>query len=144
MNILIHVAFLSVDQFQLHSVWFKYLRKSLFENILASYEKQSQESACCTSNGYQHQDCECQADVSFCKSACDRDMHCKGYVARNNGKCHIATTSKCTNFEGCRQYNSGYVGALDMDTRCGSRRLRDRYDGCYIKQRSKLFLAKVP
>ena len=107
----------------------------------ASYQKQGKESACCTSNGYQHQDCECQANVSFCKSACDRDMHCKGYVARNTGKCHIATTSKCTSFEGCRQYNSGYVGALDVDARCGSRRRRDRYNGCYIKERSN-FLAK--
>ena len=73
-------------------------------------------------------------------------MHCKGYVARNNGKCHIATTSKCTSFEGCRQYNSGYVGALDVDARCGSRRRRDRYNGCYIKQRSNLlvFFSKVP
>ena len=72
-------------------------------------------------------------------------MHCKGYVARNNGKCHIATTSKCTSFEGCRQYNSGYVGALDVDARCGSRRRRDRYNGCYIKERSNLpVFSKVP
>ena len=69
-------------------------------------------------------------------------MHCKGYVARNNGKCHIATTSKCTSFEGCRQYNSGYVGALDVDARCGSRRRRDRYNGCYIKERSNLLVFK--
>ena len=104
-----------------------------------AYKKQSIKSACCNTNGDYHQSCRCNADVSFCKTFCDGDTNCKGYVdmvgSTSSQYCEIATTSECptvsfTSPVECTQYNGGIVGDLDEDESCGR---STSYEGCFIK-----------
>ena len=81
-----------------------------------------------------HERCSCKKEVSFCKTKCDQDRNCKGYVELYKGqskrKCNIATSSECT--DGCSKLNKaprfGDLGALDKDGI-----FKRIYDGCFIK-----------
>ena len=102
-----------------------------------SYIKQRLASGCCISRSSSfHQRCHCEADTSFCKSACDGDEYCKGYVhAWGSGYCQIATTSSCPTSNSCQQHDAGNAGPLNSSMTCG-----EGYRGCYIKQSSKLII----
>ena len=75
-----------------------------------------------------HEMCMCKADVSFCKTVCDSDPKCKGYVKRYSD-CHIATTATCPSTNGCEKVYKGVTGTLQEDATCGGK----DYDGCFIK-----------
>ena len=72
-----------------------------------------------------HERCDCYKDLSFCKSVCDTDQECKGYVGDGATVCQIATTSKCP--RDCQKASSGQIGSLDQNNRCASG------DGCFVK-----------
>ena len=79
-----------------------------------------------------HQRCECSGR-NACKSFCDNDSYCKGYVSFSTvNNCQIATTSACP--FGCSKYDVGNVGDLDENVSCENPKY---YDGCFIKS-SKL------
>ena len=106
-----------------------------------NYKKQSKASGCCLSNGNFHQRCQCKAGISVCKTFCDRDRNCKGYVGKDRSPtyyCQIATTSECPSSHDCTQHDEGAVGHLDEDESCGY-----NYHGCYIKSRSKFLTLNI-
>ena len=86
-------------------------------------------SACCIAAGQLHEQCNCKANVDFCKKACDYDNQCKGYVAFGNSYCQLATTSTCPATNECKKYAIGKTGNLDANAACGS-----LFKGCFIKQ----------
>ena len=96
-----------------------------------SYVKQSFKSGCCSGPNQIHEQCNCKANIQFCKDACDHDTNCKGYVAHGKSYCQIATTSSCPTTNGCAKFQIGNVAnsVLDGSISCGS-----GYHGCYIKQ----------
>ena len=101
--------------------------------LFKGYTKQGSTGACCTSGSTDHQTCQCTADISFCRSHCDFDEDCKGYVdmkGRYGGYCMIATTSECPN--SCEFQNYvGNVGALVPNVNCDNN--GNAYKGCFIK-----------
>ena len=98
------------------------------------YVKQSLKSGCCSGPNQVHEQCNCKANVEFCKDACDHDTNCKGYVVHGKSYCQIATTSKCPTTNGCAKFQIGNVvnSALDGSISCGS-----GYQGCNIAIRFK-------
>ena len=79
-----------------------------------------------------HERCVCIGqDVSFCKSICDEDLHCKGYseTKDHHRSCAFATEAKCPSHGKCKKYGSGQVGLLVPGSKYGA----EHYDGCYIK-----------
>ena len=86
------------------------------------------------SGGRFHQLCHCNGtDLSTCKSHCDTDENCKGYVKQTSyNSCQIATTSTCPS--GCTMSYIGNTGALLTDKQLFS----EDYDGCFIKITGKL------
>ena len=89
--------------------------------------------SCCLENGKEHQGCMCHSNIDVCKSYCDEDIYCKGYVGFISGQhCQIAT-SNLTCPGGCGQFDVGHVGDLDDTMQCGP----PIFDGCFIKS-SKL------
>ena len=96
------------------------------------YLKQTFESACCSGPDQIHEQCNCKANIDFCKAACDGDPNCKGYVKQGASYCQIATTSICPTANECKKFQIGNVANnrdLDRNMSCGS-----GYHGCYIKQ----------
>ena len=96
-----------------------------------TYVKASIKSACITVNRKYHQRCQCVAELSWCKTQCDQDINCKGYVGRTGSwsdKCQIATSSACPRSKRCGKLDRGNLGALDKEGSFG-----DDYDGCFIK-----------
>ena len=101
---------------------------SIFLPSGVAYKQQSVESACCLENENVHQRCQCSKLPNVCKSYCDGDTSCKGYVELLGlTGCEIATTSTCPN--GCNQYNVGNIGDLDENVTCEN---PDNYGGCFI------------
>ena len=104
-------------------------------------------------DGMFHERCHCNLPLQSCKTYCDQDPNCKGYVQSwNDEKCDYATTSNCK--QSCSKFDHGKVGSLggtcekcaigagrslflfSLATKmyrsnliCG----RD-YGGCYVKQ----------
>jgi len=95
------------------------------------YRTPQQKGACAITENQNyafHERCHCpNMPVSTCKSHCDNDDNCKGYVFLPSYGCQTATTSSCAS--GCNKHNKGSIGALVFD----SDLLSDSYDGCYIK-----------
>ena len=96
-----------------------------------SYVKQSLKSGCCSGPNQVHEQCNCKANIQFCKDACDHDSNCKGYVVHGKSYCQIASTSSCPTTNGCAKFQIGNVvnSVLDGSISCGF-----GYQGCYIKQ----------
>ena len=95
-----------------------------------TYRKVYNNHACCISNNQIHQRCHCDGSLSRCKTACDADVNCKGYVDniwRGPDMCEYATTSDCPN--DCVLSFRGNVGELVDGGTCGA-----NYGGCFIKQ----------
>ena len=99
------------------------------QQVLSKWER----SGCCFKVGNKwefHEQCDCKANINFCKQACDEDHNCKGYVAHeSNGYCQIATTTTCPTTNDCKKYQYGLIGDLDPTARCGN-----GFEGCFIKQ----------
>ena len=107
----------------------------MFCCILVYYTKQNRKSGCCIAENKVHERCQCDADISFCKEACDDDAKCVGYVDKigyDSHLCQMATTSDCPNTNKCTKHNKGSDGNLLAEVFCASAVL---YDGCYIKGR---------
>ena len=76
--------------------------------------------------------------VSVCKSHCDGDDNCKGYVEiLSFGHCETATTSSCSS--GCTKYEEGSIGDLVFDNDF----LSVSHEGCYIKFIGSIFISVV-
>ena len=102
--------------------------------IIELYRHAGNRRPCCISGGKFHQYCHCsRGPVSYCKSECDKDDYCKGYVAYRfgnpEGKCQIATASDGCPY-GCIEYNRGNVGPLIANESCGDVEI---FGGCHIK-----------
>ena len=98
------------------------------------YSRQIAKSACCRYDKKFHERCVCKADVSFCKTVCDSDSKCKGYVKTMDGEeigCEIATTSTCPNTNNCKKNNKGETGRIKMAATCGWSSIS--YSGCFSK-----------
>ena len=102
-------------------------------NITAevSYAHFDNKRPCCISGAKFHQFCHCPGPLSYCKTRCDDDKNCKGYVewsfGRPGRKCQFATTSTCPSQ--CNVGEQGNVGPLRVHEECGS----STWGGCYIK-----------
>ena len=63
------------------------------------YKHTNSQRGCCTDDATPaafHERCHCSAPLSACKTACDEDRQCKGYVLKSSsGDCEIATVSEC-------------------------------------------------
>ena len=97
--------------------------------FLAGYKKVDNKHGCCIDNSTLHQRCYCLSPLSRCKTTCDTDINCKGYVTQKSlgPVCNIATTSSCP--KDCSLQDSGNVGELVDGATCGK-----YYGGCFIKQ----------
>ena len=102
------------------------------------YTQQTIPSGCCISYGVFHERCVGRKDLDGCKTACDADENCKGYVqvGFRRGPCQIATTSRCP--RGFGKHNVGNVGELDSRAICHLPSNAATYGGCFIKQLGKL------
>ena len=90
------------------------------------YVHEGDTHGCCVNDGMFHERCHCSAPLQTCKTYCDQDPSCKGYVQSwNYEKCDYATTSHCQ--QSCSKFDRGKVGSLGGD--CGS-----DYGKCYVKQ----------
>ena len=95
------------------------------------YHHQNNQDGCCTTSNKFHERCAYKLPLFDCKSFCDNDSNCKGYVEKNDGYCQIATTSSCK-FGGVKN-NNGNKG--DLGGSCGS----SLYKGCHIKKPTGFF-----
>ena len=100
--------------------------------IPPNYDVQNVRSGCCTGPETFHERCLCEADVSFCLDACDKDVYCKGFFGEMGGLCHIATNSTCPH-ESCQRQNIGETRELSAKFTCGSK----NFEGCNIKQKGQ-------
>ena len=101
--------------------------------LSATYVKASIKSACVTVNGQFHERCHCYAELSFCKTKCNQDRNCKGYVGMNglySHFCNIATSSECPSGNICQKLAKGNLGALDKESSLPQGKY---YDGCFVK-----------
>ena len=104
---------------------------------VTGYEKPTLQNACTLTNGKFHQRCEYEENINYCKTACDGDNQCKGYVLKILGNiisCQTATTSNCAG--GGQPKNVGNVGDLDPKS---ERNDHEAYQGCFIKQSCKTY-----
>ena len=92
------------------------------------YEKKRVDGGCCTGPQIFHERCYCAARLDFCKSFCDKDINCQGYVGEGSNLCQIATTSRCPPSNGCEKNSIDSIGSLDPYETCGS-----GLDGCFLK-----------
>ena len=70
--------------------------------------------------------------MSECKTLCNLDVNCKGYVkvpVDKSNMCQIATTSKCPH--GCSPINGANRGNLYINGKCGV-----EFGECFIKNSS--------
>ena len=93
---------------------------------------------CCISGAKFHQMCHCPGvPLSYCKTQCDDDKDCKGYVAWSfehpEGDCQLATTSTCPSPCFVSKDTIGNVGPLLVGEECGY----DNWGGCYIKSKGR-------
>ena len=105
----------------------------LYQNTV-SYEHAGDRRPCCISGGRFHQSCLCGGPISECKSECDKDNECKGYVAlvleKPKEACLFATSSTCPTE--CTLQNYGNIGPLLVNETCGEK--NDEWGGCHIKE----------
>ena len=102
---------------------------SFFNITVDAYTKANNNHACCTAGNQFHQRCACARSLNDCKTLCDEDNNCKGYVeTSSSSNCQIATTSSCPS--GCGTYDSGNVESLTLAGTCGR---TSKYYGCFIK-----------
>ena len=80
-----------------------------------------------------HERCICNSvTLTDCRSFCNEDPLCKGYVkVKRKSKCNVATTSPCQ--PGCTKANVGTVGDLII----GNDRGDSFYEGCFVKETQK-------
>ena len=97
--------------------------------LIVGYKKVDNEAACCISNFQYHQGCTCNGLSKICKTSCDEDINCRGYVNSTYGICLIATTSSC--HIDCVDFSIGNVGELMDGATCGN---ASGWRGCSIKQ----------
>ena len=100
------------------------------------YKSPEVDGACAVSiNGIPsfHERCFCDSvSPTDCRSICDDDPLCKGYVKRKEAsQCQVATTSPCQ--PGCKKANVGNVGDLIIDSDFS----KSTYEGCFVKETIK-------
>ena len=94
-----------------------------------TYVVPKKRGVCCTNKDEKHERCDCYKDISFCKSICDTDQDCKGYVGYGATFCQIATTSACPG--DCQKASIGQIGVLNQHNGCATG------DGCFVKTAGK-------
>ena len=103
----------------------------------SNYRMPDNKGACAVNfNGINifHEECNCHSSqLAICKTTCDSDENCKGYVNSGAG-CHMATTSSCPS--GCKKYHNGNIGELVIDGSLND--LTNSYEGCFIKYLGKV------
>ena len=105
-----------------------------FLYLVYNYKQPRGPGACCIAPRQFHRRCHIRdEDVSVCRTLCNEDPGCKGYVEKTSKShgCQIATTSDCP--AGSKKVNAGNVGDLDANVNCFSFASYG-YVGCFIKQ----------
>ena len=102
----------------------------------SKYKSPEVDGACAvTINGVPsfHERCFCDSvSLTDCRSICNDDPLCKGYVKRKEAsQCQVATTSPCQ--PGCKKANVGNVGDLIVDSDFS----KSTYEGCFVKETIK-------
>ena len=105
------------------------LRQKYCIQTVTRYDKFDDAGGCCISSNQWHQNCNCGGPITNCKALCDKDLNCKGYVDRKDGKCNIATTSDCPAIDCAGPYSIGNVGKLKKTCTTSE----SSTGGCYIK-----------